>query len=122
MASKKQELRISEIISLQMELEGLLSEDTISFGLKYDLSKLLKKVKNITTTYNEVRQKVLDKFGTLSEDGKTVTFEGDNKELGDAEMKKINSKKESFSEKFDKADFESLKSNKPYYVIMSFIE
>ena len=121
MASKQYiEKTLAEVIALEKELFSLLGENTIGFVLKYDLSKLLDKVKKLTKAFRDQESEIFKKFGEKREESNDLSIA--ESEEGKEELKKLYQKKEKFTEKFNRKDFESLVSKFPYHQIMEFIK
>ena len=115
-------LNLIEISELHKELKNLLSEQTISFVTKYDITKALDKVIPIAINFEKMKFEIIKKNGNLvNEPQKSYTLNGsENEKKGIEELEKLSGKKEDFNFKFKMDDFKELKSAYPYRFIFKF--
>jgi hypothetical protein len=115
-------LEITEVLQLNMELITLQKEAELPFKLKYDLVMMYEKTKLVAKIYEEQRIELIKKYGKELKD-KTFTLEGGkDEEKGREELEALNKKKELFNFSFLMDNFENLKSENVYIVIMKFIK
>lgn len=118
------QLELSEVILLNHELQGLQSEPTISFAVKYELVKLLERTQDIVRRFNKQKLELFKKYGKCTDEKtQTYTLQGADKEKeGLKELDLLISTKETFNESFEMEDFKDMKSAIPYIQIMKFIK
>jgi len=66
-----------------------LTEKEIKATIAYKLVKVIKKINELGIVYMKTKQKYLEQYGILSEDRKTYSFEGENLEKFNIEMKEL---------------------------------
>jgi len=116
---KKLKIDTLGVTQLNNELHSLLTEEAISFSVKYDIAKLLDKTKVIAERYNKLRTEIIIKYGVKVEgENDNYTLDGSDKaETGFKELEALGEKVEQIESTFKIEDFKDLKSKYPYYII-----
>jgi len=115
---KKTKFTLLEAQNLNQEMNSLMQEETISFGVKYELMGSLEKVSKVVERFEKQRIEIFKKFGKQLEDT-SYTLEGCEKiEEAVAELDELGKKEETFDfSKFHIEDFKNIKSKYPYRFI-----
>ena len=115
-------LSLGQILQLQTEVGWMLQEPELSFVMKYKLSKLKDKVDAIVRNFRKQQVAIFEEFGDcVNEKTKEYKLKGAEKEAeGVAELEKLVEQEEGFNEEYHLTEFEALKTDKFYYIIMKF--
>jgi len=116
-------LNLNDVAILNQELHLMQTEKDISFVTKYQLSKLQEKTTKIVKNYNDSRNAIIKKYGSLKE-GSKVEYElaGSKDEVkATKEITALIEVIEEFNEKYPIEDFKDLKSTNTYNKLMLFL-
>jgi len=86
---------ILQAIPVLQEIMGM----TVSFNVGFKLQKITNEIDIVTAQYDKARQELLTKYGTLSEDGKEYSFEGESGAEYDKGIEKLMEEKVEISSK-----------------------
>ena len=117
---------LMDTLVLQQELQSLLTEDSISFSVKFDVTTILEKVTKVTKRFSESRLEIIKKYGNPVE-GAMDTFSleksgAEDKEKGLKELEELADKPETFQvTPLKMADFKDMKSKFPYRILYKFL-
>jgi len=116
---KKFKLTIAEIVTLEQELHHLLTEDSISFGIKYDITKIIEKTEAITKRFNTSKYDIIKKYGSKVEGQDDVfTLEGsEHYAKAIEELNNLANKTEVLNSELNLVDFKDMKSKYAYRVV-----
>lgn len=122
--AKKTKIQIQEVIALNQELNLIQKESGISFLIKYDLSKILDKTKDIVKRFNDSRTEIFKKYGKSTDEKKqSYTISGCEKEQEALdEIKALLEKEEIFERTLKLKDFENLNTEVPYIQLMKLFD
>lgn len=124
MSVKTVKLSVNETITFNLELQELLIDDQISFGVCWELVQLKEKTLKTVKRFRETRLKVFEKYGKCTDKEKQEwTFEGmKDGEKGKDEVNILLDKLVEFPNELEMKDFKDLKSKIPYIQIMKFFK
>lgn len=117
----KTTIKVVEVLQLNNELLEIQKESEIKFTVKYDLVKLQRKTGDLVKIYIAARKELIERYGEENKEG-IFALTGSGKKEGEAELEKLNEKKEEFTERFKMSDFKHLKTGSPYIILMNFID
>lgn len=123
--SKTIKLDVNSIAILNNELYAFQKETVLSFAVKYDLTKLGEKTKEIVKRFSEQNNELLKKYGEEKTEGKEDLYLVKGTEQGDKgfkELEDLMKKEESLKGTFAWKDFSKLKSDYPYIQFMKFLD
>lgn len=112
-------LTTNEILELNKELNNLLSEESISFVTKYDISKMIEKTQKTSESFDKIKLDIFKKYGKLV-DGETDAYTLENSDKKEEAIKQLNAileKTETVNSNLKIDDFKDLKSKYPYRII-----
>lgn len=117
---------LMETLVLQRELQNMLTEETISFVVKFDVTTILEKVTVVTKRFSDSRLAIIKKYGNpVADTPDTFSLEDStptNKKKGMEELEALAEKPEEVEYKELKLeDFKDLKSKFPYRVLYQFM-
>lgn len=75
---RKMKITVGKLVNSAQALSRLVNQP-MKAQYSFPLSRLAKQIEPELKTYDETRMKLLGEYGTLSDDGKQYTFEGDDK-------------------------------------------
>ena len=117
-------LTITEVIALNAEIENMLTESSVTFGVKYDLVKIHKQTAAIKANYETQRLEIFKKYGTTTDKGGSYTLDGASEALKNKVTKELTTildKVEDIKGKLNLKMFADLKSSFTYYVIFKLV-
>ena len=120
----KQKFTLADCVQLNHELFLLQGEKELNFALKYSISKVFDKTTKITKDFNSLRNKIIEKYGSLVPDSKDqYTLDGSkDEEKGIQELEALSEKTEEFEVEFKLEDFKDFKSENRYIYFMKLVK
>jgi hypothetical protein len=115
-----------DTLTLHRELQNLLTEEAISFSIKFDVTLLMDKVTKITKQFGDSRLEIIKKYGNPVPDvPDSFSLEDssiEDKEKGVKELEALAEKDHAFTvAPLKMVDFKDMKSKYPYRIFYKFV-